>query len=102
MRAQSTLGPQAYWLDMPNDVPFLMKADSSLVSEGTFDMEVGTSYSVVGTMHAMTDSVLAAWEEQGALTEEGQRMQAEFATSFLEARRVVPTGGSSGSGNNEE
>jgi len=100
VRAQSTMGPQAYWLEMPNGVPYLAKADSSLLTAGEFDLEVGTAYSLVGTVHVMSDSVLTAWEETGAITEEGQRMQAEFATSFIEVRRVVPTrsggGGESG------
>lgn len=98
VRAQSTMGSQAYWLEMPTGVPFLMKLDSSLVSDSTLSVEVGTTYAVVGTMHTMTDSVLTAWSEAGAIADEGQRMQAEFATSFLEARRIRASGGDGNDG----
>jgi hypothetical protein len=63
-------------------------------------VEVGTPYTVVGTMYAMNDSVLNAWEASGAIADEGQRMQAEFATSFLEARSMRAS--SSGGGEAQE
>lgn len=100
VQASSNMGPQAYWLDMPTGVPFLLKLGPTLVADSAFSVEVGTPYTVVGTMYAMNDSVLNAWEASGAIADEGQRMQAEFATSFLEARSMRPS--SSGGGEEQE
>lgn len=96
VQAQSSLGKEAYWLDMPSQVPFLLKADSALVASGSFTMETGTSYYVMGRVLAMDDSVLSAWEASGAIQGEGERMQAEFATDFIEASIVRPVNGQSG------
>ncbi|MEJ2678765.1 MAG: hypothetical protein P8174_06795 [Gemmatimonadota bacterium] len=96
VQAQSSLGKEAYWLDMPSQVPFLLKADSSLVASGDFTMETGTSYYVMGRVLAMDDSVLSAWEASGAIQGEGERMQAEFATDFIEASIVRPVSGQCG------
>ncbi|MEJ2218414.1 MAG: hypothetical protein P8099_17560 [Gemmatimonadota bacterium] len=98
VQAQSSMGPQAYWLDMPTNVPFLLKADSSLAASGDFAMESGTRYNVLGRVIAMSDSVLNAWQQSGAIGSEGERMQAEFATAFIEASQVQRTGGASGTG----
>jgi hypothetical protein len=96
VQAQSSLGKEAYWLDMPSQVPFLLKADSALAASGDFTMETGTSYYVMGRVLAMDDSVLSAWEASGAIQGEGERMQAEFATDFIEASIVRPVNGQSG------
>jgi hypothetical protein len=37
--------------------------------------------------------VLNAWQQSGAIQSEGERMQAEFATAFIEASQVVPVSG---------
>lgn len=95
VQAQSNLGKEAYWLDMPSKVPFLLKADSALVAGG-FTMETGTRYDVQGRVLAMDDSVLSAWTTSGALQGEGDRMQAEFATTFIEASVVQPARGQGG------
>jgi hypothetical protein len=101
VQAQSSMGKQAYWLDMPTQVPFLLKADSTLVAGGGFTMESGTRYDVRGRIVAMNDSVLDAWQKSGAIETDGERMQAEFATAFIEAsqvQRVSGQGETTGSG----
>jgi hypothetical protein len=47
----------------------------------------------------MSDSVLSSWDSLGVFSNEGDRIVAEFATSFLEATNIetVP-GGSAGAG----
>ena len=56
---------------------------------------------VVGTVFMMSDSILSSWDEQGVFGGEGDRIVAEFATSFLEARVVEAEGPTpdSGAGN---
>lgn len=85
---QSSMGPEAYWIDMPSNLPFLVKASSRLAASGGFSMKVGLQYDIGGRIFAMTDSVLSAWEKSGAIQNEGERMQAEFATSFMEVEMV--------------
>lgn len=43
---------------------------------------------IIGTVHLMNDSVLSAWDSLGVFRNEGDRLVAEFATSFLQALRV--------------
>ena len=89
----STLGPEAFWFQLPNETPYLVKLDSSLVAGGT-DFQAGEGIRrVVGTVHEMTDSVLDAWQAAEAFTNETQRIEAEFATTFLEARTLDLAGG---------
>jgi len=107
VQAQSAMGKQAYWLDMPTQVPFLLKVDSTLAADGV-TMESGTRYNVSGRVVTMSDSVLDAWQQSGAIQNEGERMQAEFATAFLEASTVTRSAnqggaasGGSGSGSGQ-
>lgn len=88
LRVASRLGRQAFWIQLPNDVPYLIKLDSILVRQG-FQVQGGDAVSVTGVVHPMSDSVLTAWQAQGALTTEDQKVEAQFATSFIEASRVV-------------
>ncbi|HKJ93384.1 MAG TPA: hypothetical protein VJ957_09450, partial [Longimicrobiales bacterium] len=71
-------------------------------------MESGTRYNVSGRVVTMSDSVLDAWQQSGAIQNEGERMQAEFATAFLEASTVTRSAnqggaasGGSGSGSGQ-
>lgn len=43
---------------------------------------------IIGTVHLMNDSVLTAWDSLGVFRNEGDRLVAEFATSFLQALRI--------------
>ncbi len=84
----SRLGTQAFWTQLPNEQPFLVHFDSALVAGGAAVTSGQTARSVVGRIHVMGDSVLNAWEAGGAFTDPVQRIEAEFATNFLEAVRV--------------
>lgn len=84
----SSLGKEAYWLDMAGNVPFLVKASPKLAASGGFSMKLGLRYDIEGRIVAMTDSVLSAWEKSGAIQDEGERMQAEFAASFMEVESI--------------
>ena len=64
----------------------LIKLGPELVAAGVA-VRSGEVVSVSGRIMAMTDSVLAAWQQEGAITDEGQRMEAEYVLgqTFLEA-----------------
>lgn len=75
----SPVGSQAFFLDLPQS-PFLVKLPAGVSMP---DGEVV----VTGTVHAMTDSIIDAWSEEGTISA-GDRPIVEFATHFIEARQV--------------
>lgn len=96
----SMLGQQAFWFQLSNQTPYLVKVDSTLAAAGVDVRTRDRIERVVGTVHVMSDSVLDAWDAQGAFTNETQRIEAEFATSFLQATSldIAPRQGGGGSG----
>lgn len=90
----SRLGTQAFWAELPNETPYLVKFGSQLVADSV-TVSAGDRGDITGTVHMMSDSVLDAWEAAGAFSDPVNRIEAEFATSFLEAEtfRVAPSGG---------
>ncbi|MSR36649.1 MAG: hypothetical protein EXR95_08410 [Gemmatimonadetes bacterium] len=85
LKVVSRLGPRGFWVELPNKNPFLVvTTDSAAVSPQTM-------VDVVGTVTVMNDSILGAWVTSGAITE-NQKLEAEFATEFLQAQAVSPMG----------
>jgi hypothetical protein len=95
----SGLGSQGFWLELPNKNPFLVSMSEAVKADGT-TVSPGQQVSVVGTVHEMSDSVLDAWSNSGAIGE-GDRLAAEFATHYIEATRVRTLKGSSGGGDGQ-
>lgn len=96
-RVASRLGAQAFWIG-PDDRPYLVKMGPEVVQAGT-PVLVESVVKITGVVHMMSDSVLASWDTLGVFGNEGDRIVAEFATSFLEARAVESVGaGGSGTG----
>ena len=95
-RISSPLGPHAFWIG-PDATPFLVKMGPELVAAGT---EILTTQRVnlVGTVWIMGDSAHAAWDDQGAFPNEGDRIVAEFAigSPFLEVTVVEAQAGAGG------
>jgi hypothetical protein len=81
------LGDQAFWANLPGNVPFLVRLSPELVADGR-RVSSGDRVTIAGVVFERTDSVLVAWEQQGVITA-GQRDQAEFAADFIEARRIT-------------
>jgi len=97
-RIASRLGTQAFWIG-EDDAPFLVKMSPALVAAGG-EVLVESTVTIVGTVYMMSDSVLASWDAQAVFANAGDRIVAEFATSFLEARSVQAEGTpNSGAGN---
>jgi hypothetical protein len=94
MPIASALGTQGFWIEMPNRNPFLISMSEGVKAEG-IAVVPGQSASILGTIYAMSDSVLNAWSAAGAIGE-GDRLAAEFATHYLEATGVLVSGGSDG------
>lgn len=93
----STLGTQGFWLQLPNQNPFLVSMSEQVMAEGLV-LSAGQPASVIGVLYAMSDSVVTAWVAAGTISE-GDRLAAEFATHFLEASQVVLGNAPTGDGN---
>lgn len=87
----STLGSQGFWLEAPSGNPFLVSMGPEVQAAGV-SVTPGNPVNVTGTLHAMSDSVLTAWVEDGSIAE-GDRIVAEFATHYVEATEVETMGG---------
>ena len=93
LRVRQVLGPQAFQLDVPNQVnPYLVGMLPDALMQDEF-VEFGSTVSLIGTVHPGTamDSVAAAWIASGAIPE-SQGIVVEFALSFFEAEQVDVTG----------
>lgn len=95
----SLLGEQGFWLETPSGNPFLISKGPEVMASGV-TITPGTPVTVVGTVHAMSDSILTAWTESGTIAET-DRIVAEFATHFVEATNVVTPEGDSEGGADE-
>jgi len=90
----SLLGDKGFWLEMPGGNPFLVSLTSEADAAGV-EVTPGSPVTVVGTVVAMTDSILNDWVDSGSIGE-GDRIVAEFATHFLAASQVELRGGQGG------
>lgn len=87
----TSMGSQFFWIDLPNGQPFLIKLDSALVASGQPAPSTGNVH-VVGRITAKDAALLEQWRTTGVLESDDHRMQAEFGSSYIEARRVEPAG----------
>jgi len=90
----SLLGDKGFWLEMPGGNPFLVSLTPEADAAGV-EVTPGSPVTVVGTVVAMTDSILNDWVDSGSIGE-GDRIVAEFATHFLAASQVELRGGQGG------
>ncbi len=84
----ATVGPHAFWGDVPGQNPFLVVFGPSLQSAGT--VSAGQSYTIVGTVRTVDEAALAEWVQSGAIGE-AQRDEASFATHALVAEQATAT-----------
>lgn len=85
----TALGPQLFWLQLPGGTPFLGKMSAQLVEQGATAPSSGY-FQIVGVIHEKTEAVLDEWEAAGVLRNADDRLQAEYGSSYIEARRLTP------------
>ncbi|MEZ4415152.1 MAG: hypothetical protein R3E10_05305 [Gemmatimonadota bacterium] len=83
----SLLGNHAFWTKLTNDQPYLVRVDPALFVNGLV-LTAGGTADVSGTVRIMSDSVLDAWQNGGSFTNDVNRIEAEFAESYIDATRV--------------
>ncbi len=91
------LGNYLFFVNLPGDVPFLVKTNARQVDEEGFSTTTGSVVTIVGEVRAMDEAILDGWVAQGWLAE-ADRVFAEFAVTFLDA--LVVDGGSGMAPNN--
>lgn len=84
----ANMGQQAFWIDLPNQQPFLIKLGGQLSAAGV-SFSAGDTVDIAGSINAMSDSVVSAWLQSNAITP-SQEAEARFATNYLEATTVRP------------
>jgi hypothetical protein len=82
----SPLGARMVWIDA-GGAPYLV-----LLEEGNTSAGLGSQVTVRGHVRQKTDAVLDEWQETGVLETSDHRLQAEYGTTYIEARRVQPGG----------
>ncbi len=108
LEVASRLGDLAFWVQVPTqapdgtmlNTPYLVKMDSTVAGTLEVRLRAGDRVTVEGIVFEMSDSVLADWTAAGAINE-GNRIEAEFASSFLQASVVEarqPSGGAAAPG----
>ena len=86
VRVSSPLGSGAVWVDLPADLqptPFLVRTPTLPATGSTVD--------IVGTVMAMDEATVDEWVTSGMISE-NERLQAEFATHYIDAQAVQPVG----------
>jgi hypothetical protein len=87
VEVMSPLGARLMWIDAGGN-PYLVH-----LPEGTTQPASTGRLRITGTVQAKDDGVLDEWEQTGVLESSDHRLQAEFGTTYLQARRVEPVAG---------
>jgi hypothetical protein len=83
------MSPEIIWIDVPTpqgNTPFLVK-----VLSGSAPAQ-NAKVNIEGRILEKTDSVIAAWQQSGAIQNAGQKDQAEYGSLFIDARIIRPSG----------
>lgn len=83
------LSPQTFWVELPTGQPLLVKLDSTLLAQGV-KPPTGGRLAITGAVQEKDAATVAQWLQQGVLQNDDQRMQAEFGTTYIEARQIRP------------
>jgi hypothetical protein len=85
----SLLGAHAFWTDLADAqrTPYLLHFSEILIADST-SVTLGSTVDVTGTVIAMSDSILDAWQAAGAFPQEIDRTLAEFSENFVEVTSI--------------
>lgn len=81
----ATLGPSAFWGDVPGANPFLVLFSPNIADAP--ELEAGQTFDLQGVINVVTEEALTEWVESGAIRP-GARDEAGFATHYLLAERI--------------
>lgn len=86
----SLLGYHSFWTNLvdANATAYLLHLSDSLVADSLVSVSTGMVVTVTGTVTAMNDSILDAWDAAGAYSVAVDRTLAEFAENFIEVTLI--------------
>jgi hypothetical protein len=87
LTAQSAVGTQAFFVDVGQPIPFLIRMGDRVAADGVL-VPTGSTVSVVGQVYAMSDSVADGWVAAGTLAED-DRILATIGSSYMEIVDIV-------------
>jgi len=82
----TSIGPRAFLTSLPEGKPYVVRL---MPAVGDLNVSAGDVLNVTGTVRAMSDEVLDAWEAEGVITDPTARDIAGFGMTFLEAEAVT-------------
>lgn len=83
VRVMSLVGTKGFWVELPNRNPFLVRTDDDTT------VEPDQLVDIVGTITAVTESLVADWVASGSLGE-SDKLTVEFATDLIEVEMLMP------------
>lgn len=84
------MGASIVWIELPSGSPYLVKVSDEVAANGLPTPQ--SRVNVIGTVREKTDAILQQWQDTGVLQSAGQRTQAEFGSSYIEATAIRPAG----------
>ena len=83
VRVMSLVGTKGFWVELPNRNPFLVRTEDDTT------VEPNQLVDIVGTVVAVSESLVADWVASGSISEI-DKLTVEFATDFLEVEMLMP------------
>ena len=83
LRVMSLVGTKGFWVELPNRNPFLVRTEDDTT------VEPNQLVDIVGTVVAVSESIVADWVASGSISET-DKLMVEFATDFIEVEMVMP------------
>jgi hypothetical protein len=87
VEVQTVLGSQVFFATFPNDLSYPIRIDRSLGAVGG-QLVPAAMGRVTGTVYALTDSILEAWDAESVFADDTQREAAAASTTFLLASEL--------------
>lgn len=89
IRVANLMGTEAFWFNLADEAetPYLVRLDREWI-EAEMQILPDDVITLTGTVHAMSDSVIRAWEDLGVFTQEGQRGLVDGLDTFIDADQV--------------
>ena len=84
------MGRTIVWVELPSGSPFLVKVNDAVAANGLPTPQ--SRVHVVGIVREKSSALLQQWQDSGVLENAGQRTQAEFGSSYIEATAIRPAG----------
>ena len=83
VRVMSLVGTNGFWVELPNRNPFLVRTEDDTT------VEPNQLVDLVGTIMAVSESLVADWVASGSIGE-SDKLTVEFATDFIEVEMLMP------------